>query len=287
ARSCSAATGITWSRANSRASAWNCFCSLVSSKSITPLPSASPLELPVELAVDDHALDLARALVDLRDARVPEVALDGEVLRVTVTAQDLHGVVRDRRGGLGGEQLRHRRLPRHAVAAVLQPRRPQRQQPRGVDARGHVGELEADALELVDRAPEGLALVRVAARGLERGAGDADRLRRDPDAAAVERRHRHHEALALAADASRLRHEAALEGHAARHGGVLPELLLGAPERHAVGTLLDEERAHAASAGRRVGLGHDDVELRLAARSDPGLRAGQEVAAVDALGARA
>src|SRR5690606_32159196 len=141
-RSCGAATGITWSRTKRCASAWNCFCSGESSKSITPLPSApgrrgrSPLQLPVELPVYDHPLDLAGALVDLGDARVPEVALHREVLGVTVTAEDLHRVVRHRRGRLRGEQLGHRRLARHAEAAVLQPGRALGQEARGVYARG-------------------------------------------------------------------------------------------------------------------------------------------------------
>src|SRR5262245_13766185 len=39
---------------------------------------------------DDEVLDLRRALVDLGDARVAEVALDGELARVAGPAMDLH-----------------------------------------------------------------------------------------------------------------------------------------------------------------------------------------------------
>ena len=47
------------------------------------------------------------------------------------------------------------------------------------------------------RLAELAALQRVVARRVVGGLGDAERLRRDADAAAVERRHRHREAVAL------------------------------------------------------------------------------------------
>src|SRR5215217_1137713 len=57
---------------------------------------------------DDEFLDLVRALVDLRDLRVPHVALDRVLGDVAVAAEDLHGLDRDRHGGVGGEELGHR-----------------------------------------------------------------------------------------------------------------------------------------------------------------------------------
>ena len=47
------------------------------------------------------------------------------------------------------------------------------------------------------RLAERLPLLRVRARDVVRGLRDAERLRRDPDPAAVERRHRDAEALVL------------------------------------------------------------------------------------------
>ena len=55
-----------------------------------------------------------------------------------------------------------------------------------LDLRRHVGQLELDRLVLADRLAEGLALLRVADRRLERGAGDADGARGDVDAADLE-----------------------------------------------------------------------------------------------------
>src|SRR3954463_2066955 len=72
-------------------------------------------------ASDHEALDLARALVDLRDLRVAVVALDRKLLRVAVAAEHL-----DRLGGLaarhlGREQLRLRPLLGVPPALLLEP----------------------------------------------------------------------------------------------------------------------------------------------------------------------
>src|SRR5690348_1851902 len=84
-------------------------------------------------ARDHEALDLARALVDLRDLRIAVVALDRKLLRVAVSAEHL-----DRLGSLaachlGREQLRLRTLLRVGPALLLQPRGAVDEQSRGVD----------------------------------------------------------------------------------------------------------------------------------------------------------
>src|SRR3990170_3293922 len=60
----------------------------------------------------------------------------------------------------------------------------------------HVGEHELDALELDDLLPGLPALVDVADRILERGARDAERMRRDAGARAVERGEQYFQAFA-------------------------------------------------------------------------------------------
>jgi hypothetical protein len=60
-----------------------------------------------------------------------------------------------------------------------------------------VGEHPLDRLEIADGLAELLALLGVVDGLLERGRRDADRLRRDADAPAVERHHRDLEALVL------------------------------------------------------------------------------------------
>src|SRR5581483_9477539 len=76
---------------------------------------------PEELAGDHEPLDLARALVDLRDLRVPVVALDRELLRVTVAAEHLDRLRRLAARHLGGVQLRLGARLAVRPARVLQP----------------------------------------------------------------------------------------------------------------------------------------------------------------------
>ena len=63
---------------------------------------AGPLQ---ELTRDDEALDLLRALVELRDLRVAHHPLDRVLGDVAVSAQDLDGVGGDPHGGVAGDQL--------------------------------------------------------------------------------------------------------------------------------------------------------------------------------------
>ena len=77
-------------------------------------------------------------------------------------------------------------------------RRAAHEQPGRVDLRGHVGELELDRLVLGDRLAEGLALLRVLQRQLERALREPDAAGRDVDAAQVEGVHHLHEALVQA-----------------------------------------------------------------------------------------
>ena len=73
-----------------------------------------------DYARDHDALDLARALVDPRDAHVAQRALDREIAHVAVAAVDLQRDVADLPRVLGREQLRHRGLLRERLAAFLQ-----------------------------------------------------------------------------------------------------------------------------------------------------------------------
>src|SRR5205085_10394043 len=74
--------------------------------------------LPEQRVRDDETLDLGRSFVDLGDARVAEVTLHVELLRVPHAAVDLHRLAVDAVGGLAGVELGHRRLARMADASV-------------------------------------------------------------------------------------------------------------------------------------------------------------------------
>jgi hypothetical protein len=71
------------------------------------------------------------------------------------------------------------------------------EQARRVDLGRHVGELPLDRLVFRDPLPKGPALLRVRQRDVVRGLRDSERLRRDADPAAVQRRHRDAKASVL------------------------------------------------------------------------------------------
>ena len=74
--------------------------------------------------------------------------------------------------------------------SILGGGRLQRQHPRRRQLGGHVGQHPLDRLVVGDRLTELLALLRVGNRLVERRLPDAERLRRDRDAAALQRPHR-------------------------------------------------------------------------------------------------
>src|SRR6478672_11132106 len=198
-------------------SGWSC-CIRPSSMGANLLRSGAQ-----QRTCDDQALDLARALVDLGDLGVAVVALGREVLRVAVAAEDLDRLAGPVAGDAAGEELGLRALDRVGPAGVLQAGCAQDQRARRFDLRLHLGEPVADRLEAADRAPERRALLGVARRHVERRLGDADRLRGDPDPAAVERRERDAHAGAWRPEALGRR---LIEREVGRRGRVLAELLL-------------------------------------------------------------
>src|SRR5262249_35649990 len=97
---------------------------------------------------DDDALHFARPLVDARDARVPQIALDRELAHVAVAPVDLDRRVAHAAGLLARPYLGDRRLARERQPLLLAPRRPQHQRPRRRALDGHVGEHHLDRLVL-------------------------------------------------------------------------------------------------------------------------------------------
>src|SRR3569832_2273389 len=96
---------------------------------------------PEDRPRDHEPLDLARALVDLGDLRVPVVALDRELLGVAVAAEDLDRLGRLAAGDLRREELGLRALLGMRAAPLLEPGRAEDEQPGGVDLGRHGGEL--------------------------------------------------------------------------------------------------------------------------------------------------
>ena len=236
-----------------------------------------------EVAPDDHALDLRRALVDLQQLRVAHQLLDRVLLGVAVAAEDLHRVGGDLHRRVGAERLRIGRLDRVELApAPDAPRRLDHEQARRFVLHRHLGEHELDRLELADRLPERLALERVLRALLERAPHDSGRACRDPRARAIERLHRDLEALALLADQVRLRQLDVLIDDVAGVRGALAHLVFLAADRDARQIARDDETGDPLVpildvSGPREG----GVPARLAAVGDPALLAVQDVVVAD------
>jgi hypothetical protein len=136
-----------------------------------------------------------------------------------------------------------------------------------------------DRLVLPDQLAEGAALLRILARDVVGGLRDPERLRCDPDPAAVERRHRNVEALALVVQQPVPTHLDALDDDVVRHRRVEAELLLLPRDPDVVG--VEHERRHALRARRRlIATGEEQERRGVCPVRDPLLRAGDRPAAV-------
>src|SRR5579863_6988915 len=100
-----------------------------------------------QVARDQDALHLAGSLADFVYLDVAIEAGHRRLLHESHAAVDLDGLIGARGGDLGGVQLRHRRIGRGALSGVDRCGRAPGHQPRQLDLRAHVGELELGGLE--------------------------------------------------------------------------------------------------------------------------------------------
>src|SRR5690606_31067422 len=230
-----------------------------------------------EIAGNDELLDVACAFVNCTYAYVAAVTLDGEILQVAVAAERLQCPRAHPLRHLACLELGDRGLPRARQARLEQPRGMQVELPRDGHLRGHLREPERHRLQFEDRLAVGAALLRIAHRRVERGLGDADRLRRDRDASVGEAGHRDPVAAARFAQDVGGGHPHFVETDLGRVRGALPHLLLDARDLEAGAPGIDDERRHAAPA--RCGIGHRERHRRagLAAVRDELLAARQHV----------
>ena len=117
-----------------------------------------------------------------------------------------------------------------------------------------------------------LALEGIRPGAVVGGLGDTERLCADADAAAVERRHRNREALALLMQEPVSPHPRILDDDVGGHGRVEAELLLDPRRAHVL--RVEDERGDAFGAGGvGVGSGEEEERARVMAVRDPLLRA--------------
>src|SRR5439155_15292705 len=140
-----------------------------------------------EVAREHEPEDLARALADLEDLGVAEVARHRELLGVAIATVDLDGLARADVGDVARAQLRAGGCRRVVATLVLQPGGVPREQTSGLDRDPHVGELERDGLVRADRAAESLPIARVREARVQTRLREPHRDRRDRDPAVVQR----------------------------------------------------------------------------------------------------
>src|SRR3954453_6026608 len=144
-----------------------------------------------------HLVDLRRALVDDRRARVAEVALDAVLARVAIRAEDLDRQVRGLERRLRRVPLGERRLTRVALALVLHPRGLHDEKLRRLVAEDHLRDHVLHELVAADLLAERLALAGVLDGALEAGSDPAAPPPGDQEAALVEGVHRDLESFAF------------------------------------------------------------------------------------------
>ena len=189
-----------------------------------------------------------------------------------VAAVQLHGLVDDLLRLVGGEELRHRRLARHARGArILRPGGAIDEQRGGIDVERHVGEVALHHLQLGHRRAEQLSLGSAFQALVEGAAGKAERGGADRRAEHVEHRHGDLEAVARLADHGGGGDAHAVEGEPRQRMRRDDFQPLGDVEALRVGG--HEEGRDALRAWRFAGAREDDIEVGDAAVGDPGLLA--------------
>src|SRR5438270_4727731 len=229
----------------------------------TPLPALPDLH-PRDRARDHELLDLRGALEDVVDLRVAVPALDRELPRIAVAAEDLDRPLCHPHGDLARLELAHRALGvLEAVLVAAHPGGAPDEQAGRVDLHLHARERERDRLVFDDLAAELLALLGVVERILVRRTRYPERLGADRRARRPEALHRSLRLALLALP------------HA---GDALVELLLAA--EHVAGGHATVIQEHVGRVGRPqsvlrdlralgdpLDLTHRDDECRVAARS--------------------
>src|ERR1700676_2634428 len=199
-------------------------------------PAASVLNCRAAdaLAGDDEFHDLRRAIADLQPHDIAHASPVRQVLAPAVMAERQQALMDDVEGMAGAHPLAHGSLGHMRLAGVTQPECVVAKLADGGDLRLAFGQRKAHALKATDWLTEGLALLGVAPRLVQRHLGGAATLQADQSAAVVEALHHLREALALVAQAVADANVHIIEEHrAAPRDGTAHVVELGA--NHALG----------------------------------------------------
>ncbi len=153
-----------------------------------------------EISGDDHAHDLVGALEDHVHAAIAHILLNGVVFQVAVSAVYLQRLVAYLEALLGGEHLGHAAQRDQVLVLRLEGEGGiAHKQTASHEIGGHVGELELQVLELIERLVELLARVHVVYAGVQAGLRGAQATARYVYATAVQASHGYRKTLALLA----------------------------------------------------------------------------------------
>ena len=161
---------------------------------------------------------------------------------------DLNCLLANAHTDFGSKQLGHRRFFGGPLPVVLHRCGSVHQQPRGIDLRRHVGQLELDCLKFANGFAELLSLARITQCRFVSALCDADSKRRDRDSPAVQDFHRIHEAHAFFADAVFVRHKAVLESNARSFRRAQAKLVLFLRRRKAGHAFLKDKAGYSLTA---------------------------------------
>src|SRR5215475_395096 len=220
---------------------------------------------------DDLLHDLGGAGGDCPQAHVTEEALHRELAHVAVAAMELHRLVGDAVGHLGGEELGHRDLGDAVRPSRIERGRVIQETARGLDLRGHLRHAMAQRLLLAQRPVEGMALAQVDHGVLEGLPGTGEREHASHDALALESRRKLLEAATFHAEQVFGRDRAVLKGQLRCIGGAHAHLVELAAHHESREPALDEEHGDAvvAAIGRaRVRAGGYEVQIAVHAVGD-------------------
>ena len=233
--------------------------------------------LAQDVGGDDHALDLVRALVDRGDLGVAVHALHIHALEEARAAEDLQSVVGDLERDVGRIHLCHCGLGGVRLMRFLELRRGVDQHARTAQLGRHVRDLERDRLLEADRLAELDALLGVIDCRFVCALRDAERLRRDADAAAVQRRHRDLEALTFLAEQVFLGHLDVVEDQLRGGRGADAHFVVMVAEGEALPAFFDDKGRDAARADIRRGDREYHIGIRLGGVGDKDLAAVEQV----------
>src|SRR5689334_18982020 len=152
--------------------------------------AVAPSIMCVELSCNYDALNFRRPFVNLGDLRIAKITLDGIVLHISISAEDLNSLVGAEHRRLARHELRHRACLFHVRATVARIRSEMQQRAARAHSKRHVGELELNRLEISERRVKLPTLGGVCSRSIGRRTSDSNRLRCNSETAAVERLHR-------------------------------------------------------------------------------------------------